>query len=671
MVKRSLLDPRPARLIRRASSVVASAVAGSAAAMMFSWPWLPGWHAGLVGLLLALFITVPLALTLELVTALARVPAGRIGLRGGLPGFGPRRQLQAWLGVTIFGVGAYLSNKLLNALPTERDTVMGCLLAAALGALASWALGSWLRGESRVGRWLAEPGVARTVTTGILMSGAMLLQGAGNVFLPAGYPHGDQFFHVVALVCWVAAARLLMRSLRSAQLQLLAAVCVAGVLTVAKLSLSQPHPAAVAAPARRTLSFYAVQGARWLADGDGDGKSARFGGTDCHDADPLVRPLSLAGRDCLGWLPSPVNPPPPLPALRPPAAPQGPRILVYVTIESFRCGLGQREALPLRDGCPHLAALAREGRVRLDVRTPTHTALALNAMFMRNEVNTLSSVPGMLRQAGFRTHAIVPVPFAGPGTAIGALFDEVDGSLIKLSRGASSTVAAGTDRALQWLERAVQSGGRHFLWLHHYDTHEPYVKRPGARFVGNRLADYLAELRRTDDQLLRLRQALGRSPAAEETLLLVTADHGEDMGELGHEHHGRSLRETSTRIPFVAWSAGADARRFVPHQLPGTPKELGPFLLEVLGGTRFVSDPDVTFCTTARGHDPQIGIYSGGWKLVRHLKRDYTELFDLAADPQERQDLSQQRPDRVQDLGRLLGRRVLQDQVLYDLVARY
>jgi arylsulfatase A-like enzyme len=152
-------------------------------------------------------------------------------------------------------------------------------------------------------------------------------------------------------------------------------------------------------------------------------------------------------------------------------------------------------------------------------------------------------------------------------------------------------------------------------------------------------------------------------------LLLVTADHGEALGELGHQAHGTSLRETMVRIPFVAWSPGKDPRRFVPGQLPAAPSELGPFVASVLGGPAFEPATAVSFATDNPSY-PQIGIHHDGWKLVHHLLSNYDELYQLATDPDERNNRAQERPDLVRSLGRLLGQKIVTDQWLYDLVAR-
>lgn len=515
-----------------------------------------------------------------------------------------------------------------------------------------------------------ESGPARYATTAVSAATALSLQLAANVFLPFGYQVLDVVLLLTALVCWTWAAHTHLRRVRVAiQLQL-APLAVATLMLVAAMGWSAGHPPPVASAARRTLSFYSVLVARSFFDRDGDGKSAILGGSDCDDNDERARPLSLRGTDCLGWIPAPATRPGPLPPLVPPSG-KGPQIVLLVTVDSFRCGLGQREQPPLRDACPHLTALAMNGRSRLDVRTASHTALALRGMFERNEVAPVTGLPEMLRAAGFQTHAVVTVAAAGRGTPIGRRFDSVDDTLVPAAGTSASTVAAGTDRLLARLgeiEREPQPR-RHFLWLHHYDPHTPYVEEGGDLLAIRPMRSYLAEIRRTDEQLLRVRRALERSPLADRMLLLVTADHGEDMGELGHEFHGHSLRETSVRVPFIAWSPGKEPTRFIPAELPASPVDLAPFLLEVVGGPRFTASREVTFASGRK--DPQIGIHVDGWKLIRHLERDYTELYDLTSDPDETRDLSVERPDQVQALGRRLGRRILADHTLYQLVESY
>jgi arylsulfatase A-like enzyme len=129
-----------------------------------------------------------------------------------------------------------------------------------------------------------------------------------------------------------------------------------------------------------------------------------------------------------------------------------------------------------------------------------------------------------------------------------------------------------TDKALAALEEL--EGPKQFLWVHYFDAHDPYGDAAGAEMVVElmnvltaakekrpgipKLVETLRALYARD--LAALDRALGRLLArlAEEdgftTHVIVTADHGESLGEQGSLGHGRRLRPEQLRIPLAVVS---------------------------------------------------------------------------------------------------------------------
>ena len=171
-----------------------------------------------------------------------------------------------------------------------------------------------------------------------------------------------------------------------------------------------------------------------------------------------------------------------------------------------------------------------------------------------------------------------------------------------------------------------------FLWVHYYDPHDPYVATPGNVFVLSKRKNYFAEVRRTDGEVGRLADALASLRRARDVLLLITADHGEAFGEHGRDHHYTSVHEESVRIPFVAWSPAGDPRRYITAPLPASLANVRSFLIALIGGPRFEADAEVMIGTDF-ADDTQVGIVSGGWKLIDHTRLNYDELYDSGADP--------------------------------------
>lgn len=146
---------------------------------------------------------------------------------------------------------------------------------------------------------------------------------------------------------------------------------------------------------------------------------------------------------------------------------------------------------------------------------------------------------------------------------------------------------AGTKKALAWIAEAKEPW---FLWLHFMDPHGPYNSSPPETSAAfeyaetadlqrklpraqknygfgvlpkyqqlpehDRVVDYVrrydGEIRGTDAEIGRIRNALETSGALEKTLLVITADHGENLGEqLYFFQHGSLLSDASVRIPLV------------------------------------------------------------------------------------------------------------------------
>src|SRR5207237_8039429 len=102
--------------------------------------------------------------------------------------------------------------------------------------------------------------------------------------------------------------------------------------------------------------------------------------------------------------------------------------------------------------------------------------------------------------------------------------------------------------ASHWIDE--HSASSFFAFVHFYDLHGPYLLPPAwrARFAG-RLYD--GELSYVDSMIGRLWQHLEQRGVADRTLLAITADHGEGLGEHGERNHGFFLYRSTTEVPFI------------------------------------------------------------------------------------------------------------------------
>lgn len=236
-------------------------------------------------------------------------------------------------------------------------------------------------------------------------------------------------------------------------------------------------------------------------------------------------------------------------------------------------------------------------------------------------------------------------------------------------------------RAVPWLR--AHRDEQFFLWVHLYDPHGPYVSRHNAELGEPPLASgpmgklpaywppamrrvqsnawlaaaYEGELRTVDAAVGELLEALG--PALERTVVTVTADHGESLGE--HDYwfdHGDDLHDPSLKIPWIVrWPAVARAGSRVDCQVGGV--DLTPTLLALAGvadgetreGISRVPELEGELCrerplfaSTVAGRlvaDPPVdhALRGQGHKLILPEGRP-PELYDLSADPRELQNLA-------------------------------
>lgn len=193
-----------------------------------------------------------------------------------------------------------------------------------------------------------------------------------------------------------------------------------------------------------------------------------------------------------------------------------------------------------------------------------------------------------------------------------------------------------------------------FLWLHLFDPH--HWNGGGAFIPGpeQARARYDQALAVADQQLAQVLAEL--SP---QTLVAVTADHGEGLGDHGASFHGTNLSQSQIHVPLVL--AGPD---IVPGrhaeatglidvaptllELAGfeVPTELeGRSLAELLRGRR-PSGEGYAFAAMIRDRsvaEERVALIRGRWKLVRGPNG--LELYDLEADPGEQRNLAGSSPE--------------------------
>ncbi len=408
-----------------------------------------------------------------------------------------------------------------------------------------------------------------------------------------------------------------------------------------------------------------------FADGDGDGDlSPTFGGTDCDDDDPAVsgahKELPANGIDdnCHG------GDAPALSATAPIALSAEPKPVVLITIDTVRADHLELYGYA-RPTMPALAQLGARGRVFERAYAPAnHTFFSVTAILAgqsteRMLVPTTAAVPQLsytqwlphvLGQQGYHRVAIDPPLLAdGKMQPQQLRFDEIDigpYDFVGDNRGAKSRQVA--DSAIDWLER--WEGQRPvFMWVHFMDPHA--VHESPKRFDGTTEADaYDNELSWVDFHLNRLLAAVERTFEGR-AVVVVTSDHGEQLGEAGGWGHGFSLRDVELRVPLIVAGPGVTpAREPEPVSLLRVPATIVALL-----GADPVAWPDAPSLLADVDAGPVIAenpaflwnerrmeaaLVQWPYKLIHARATNTTLLFDLERDPQERHDLGAADPDR-------------------------
>jgi arylsulfatase A-like enzyme len=428
-----------------------------------------------------------------------------------------------------------------------------------------------------------------------------------------------------------------------------------------------------------------------VEDFDRDGASMAFlvGGEDTRPFDPTVPP-PLPGSRWESEEPA-LRPAPEADSTRDPVvAGDRPNILL-LTIDACRWDLvpGARTEAPwLREFSAHTPAL--DSLLRVSARfdgayTPSagtedtflslFSGLDLPAILEGSVERRL--LPRRLAHAGYATAGYSNDPHF-PGSAWG---------WPKMQLGPESE---GPELARR-LARFVASqppGRRAFAWYHVMDLHaqvlDPFSIHSYS--VSSHIRGYATGLERVDATIDALCSELRRLGAAERTLILLAADHGEEFGGHGHFHHNISVYEPAIRV--VCWATGPGvAPGFRPYAVDL--QDVYPTVLEAAGAdsiacvgrslwpalrdtnARLESRTHYSFLprrgfsrrfnSAQRFERGQAAIVDGvaRRKVLIRFGDECEEIYDLSADPLERRNLAGSRPAWADTLERELMRRVM------------
>ncbi len=355
--------------------------------------------------------------------------------------------------------------------------------------------------------------------------------------------------------------------------------------------------------------------------------------------------------------------------------------VVLITIDTLRFdALGFSGNKRVRT--PNLDRLAGEGRwfseahAQNVVTLPSHVNI-LTGLYpfqhgvrdndgfrLADKVPTLTTY---LRKAGYRTAAFVGAFPLDARFGLAKDFEVYDQNyprgahaydFVMPERRAAEVIAG----AQAWLD-ALDRKAPFFLWVHLYDCHAPYAPPPP---FDRDYADvpYLGEVASVDAALGPFLEDLRSKSGVRPTLLVVTADHGEALGDHGEATHGLFAYEATLHVPMLLWSPG--------HVAPGVDAALSrhvdivPTALDAahvaipagLPGASLLREraPEVSYfeslsTTYNRGWAPLRGEIGGGYK---YIDLPIPELYALSADPRESQNIFSPNAEAARRLRRSL-----------------
>jgi arylsulfatase A-like enzyme/Tfp pilus assembly protein PilF len=368
---------------------------------------------------------------------------------------------------------------------------------------------------------------------------------------------------------------------------------------------------------------------------------------------------------------------------------------VIVTIDTLRADRvgvygNSAVATPNMDRIAQQGAMAQHAAVHVPLTRPSHVSLFTGLYPSEHGIRDNVSPPlakdvpvlaEILQQGGFRTAAFISSIVLSKQSGLARGFEVYSDAFDVGEDDARflNTIQKRGDRttaeAVAWLRQP--GSDRRFAWVHLYDPHDPY--EPPEPYA-SRYADrpYDGEVAWSDELVGRIDAALGDAGLRDDTLLVVTSDHGEGLDEHGEAVHGFFVYETTLRVPLIARGPGitpGTRLTTVARTIDVLPTMLD--LLAIAPPARAVSGRSMAAAMRGAALDDEpsfaeslVPLVHYGWSDLRALRigrwkyilAPRPELYDLENDPDERDNLHQEQPARARALRSGLEQRLKQEQ---------
>ncbi len=222
--------------------------------------------------------------------------------------------------------------------------------------------------------------------------------------------------------------------------------------------------------------------------------------------------------------------------------------------------------------------------------------------------------------------------------------------------------------ALEWMMERTEKPW--FAFIHLWDPHHPYL--PPSPFKESHPEDlYAGEIAYVDDALGRFLNELEKLNQLDNTLIVLTADHGEGLGDHGEKTHGMFAYESTLHVPLILhWNGVLPGGRRIPARvrlIDATPTvielagrdplpsyqgdSLVPLILDPSGEEGRQTYFEAMAFNLNRNWAPLTGLYDGNDKYV---DLPIPELYDLAHDPGELRNRADEDVETIEGMREIL-----------------
>lgn len=376
--------------------------------------------------------------------------------------------------------------------------------------------------------------------------------------------------------------------------------------------------------------------------------------------------------------------------------------VILISIDSLRAdhlecyGYG-RSTSPSIDALAAEGALFEQAIAQAPWTLPSHASLFTSLYVRTHQTGDVSrrlppfpTLATELGEAGYATMAVVGGTFMQTDFGLDRGFQQYDDELAKAGHRQSHRAITSPETLEKSLRLLDGTTAPFFLFVHFWDVHYDYIPPApydtlfdpdyegdltGHRFYGNDavnadmdardlehvVALYDGEIAWVDEHVGRLLQSLEERGLADDTLVVLTADHGDEFFEHGLKGHTHSLYEELLHVPLVLRGPGVAAAARIPERvelvdvmptvldlvgLPIPDGAQGRSLRPLLEGSELAPRPGFAETSKARKTADKTfktyasAVYLADRKLVQYEQHHPDELYDLARDPGEQDDLA-------------------------------